>query len=78
MITELEAYRSIPGTTPIGVRPPGRELRRDRLQGLLKGVIVGTAISQHLVVDRGDAERRIRGRGEEEDSSEILSELERV
>lgn len=76
VIGELEAYRSIPGTT----------LRRyvHRVQGsvetecrtaFLKGVIVGTAISEHLVVDRGDLEGRIEAEVRRR-VSEILAELE--
>ncbi|MDD3564092.1 MAG: hypothetical protein PHN90_00290 [Methanothrix sp.] len=78
VITELEAYRSIPGTTLNRyVHRVENSVETDCRAAFLKGVIVGTAISQHLVVDRGDAERRIEAEVRRR-VSEILSELERV
>ena len=78
VIFELDAYKSIPGTT----------LRRyvNRVQSsvevecrpaFLKGLIVGTGICENLMVDRGDLEGKIEAEVRRR-VSEILLELETV
>jgi hypothetical protein len=77
VIGELEAYRSIPGTTLRRyVHRVQASVETDGRTAFLKGVIVGTAISEHLVVDRGSAEGRIEAEVRRR-VSEILAELER-
>jgi hypothetical protein len=60
VIWELDAYKSIPGTTLLRyVNRVQGSIGTDCRPAFLKGVIVGTAIWENLVVDGADLERRI-------------------
>lgn len=62
VIGELHAYKSIPGTTLRRyVNRVQSSIDTDCRPAFLKGMIVGTAIWENLVVDRADLERRIDG-----------------
>jgi len=59
-IAELDAYKSIPGTTLRRyVNRVQSSVETDCRPAFLKGVMVGTAISENLVVDRSDIDGRI-------------------
>jgi hypothetical protein len=62
VIGELDAYKSIPGTTLRRyVNRVQSSIDTDCRPAFLKGMIVETAIWENLVVDRADLERRIDG-----------------
>jgi hypothetical protein len=78
VISELDAYKSIPGTTLRRyVNRVQSSVETDCRPAFLKGVIVGTAICENLVVEDGDIDGRIDAEVKRR-LREILEDLDKV